>query len=136
MFSRPGGIAFAPSGDLYVADTGNNALRQITSGAVVTTFAGKAGLDRPCGSVAELLSSPQSLAVDSAGAIYVVNSGANSICRVTPDGFVYYLLGGPMIGTVLGPLPTTIDPPQGIAARPDGQIVFTVDSAVLVTTAL
>jgi hypothetical protein len=41
-----------------------------------------------------------------------------------------------MVGTVLGTLPTTIDPPQGIAARPDGQIVFTVDSGILVTAGL
>ena len=90
----------------------------------MTTFAGKPGMAEQCGF--ELLSSPSSLAVDFAGAIYVVSSGTNSICRVTPDGRVYTLLGGPMIGTVLGTLPTTIDPPQGIAARPDGQIAFTV----------
>jgi len=136
MFSLPGGIAFSPSGDLYVADTGNHTLRRITPAAVVTTFAGKAGMAEQCGSGFEQLSSPSSVAVDFAGAIYVVNAGTVSICRVTPDGQVYNLLGGEAVGTVVGPLPTTIDPPQGIAARPDGQIVFTVDSGLLVTSGL
>jgi len=136
LFSTPGGIAFAPSGDLYVADTGNHTIRRITPAAVVTTFAGKTGMaGTQCDF--ELLSSPRSLTVDFAGAIYVVNSGTTSICRVTPDGYIYSLLGGgSMVGTVLGTLPTSIDPPQGIAARPDGQIVFTVDSALLVTAGL
>jgi sugar lactone lactonase YvrE len=135
-FAAPGGIAFAPSGDLYVADTGNHTIRRITPGAVVTTFVGQSGVAGQCGSGFEHLSSPRSLTVDFAGAIYVVNSGNNSICRVTQDRQVYNLLGGPMVGTVLGTLPTTIDPPQGIAARPDGQIVFTVDSGILVTAGL
>ena len=41
-FSDPSGIAVNTSGDLYVADANNNAIRKISSGNVVTTLAGMA----------------------------------------------------------------------------------------------
>ena len=40
-FSDPHGIALDSVGNLYVADSGNAPIRKITSGGVVTTFAGR-----------------------------------------------------------------------------------------------
>src|ERR1700749_518170 len=42
-FSSPGCAAMDTSGNLYIADTNNSAIREITPAGVVTTFAGKAG---------------------------------------------------------------------------------------------
>jgi glucose/arabinose dehydrogenase len=44
-FHTPSGIAIDTAGNLYVADTGNNAIRKITQQGIVTTIAGnrKAG---------------------------------------------------------------------------------------------
>jgi glucose/arabinose dehydrogenase len=39
-FARPGGIAVAQDGVIFVADTYNNAIRRITSDGAVTTLAG------------------------------------------------------------------------------------------------
>lgn len=42
-FSGPSGVAVDGSGNVYVADYGNDTIRMITAGGVVTTLAGSAG---------------------------------------------------------------------------------------------
>ena len=39
-FNQPSGIAVDKSGNIYVADVGNNEIRKITAGGLVSTFAG------------------------------------------------------------------------------------------------
>ena len=71
-FNAPAGVTVDGSGNLYVGDASNHTIRKITSGAVVTTFAGTAGLPGPVGSGATATASltPTSVAtvaVDTAG---------------------------------------------------------------------
>ena len=42
-FNWPAGVAVDSAGNVYVADTGNNTIRQSDAGGVVTTLAGLAG---------------------------------------------------------------------------------------------
>ena len=96
-FSQPSGVAVDAAGNVYVADTGNNTIRKITSGGVVTTLAGAAGpgnigaADGP-GSVARF-NGPQSVAVDNAGSVYVADSLNAAIRKITSDGVVTTLAG-------------------------------------------
>ncbi len=94
-FSYPNGVAVDSSGNVYVADTGNCTIRKITAGGVVTTLAGRAGVNGGSdgmGSSASF-SYPQGLAVDQGGNVYVADTDNFTIRKVTPQGIVSTLAG-------------------------------------------
>ena len=99
-FANPRGIAIAPSGEIYVADWGNHRIRRVTPAGSVTTVAGNvAGFgDSDTGTDAKF-QSPTSVAVDSAGYVYVADSGNFLIRRVSPAGAVRTVAGAGVTGT-------------------------------------
>ncbi|SFP28692.1 NHL repeat-containing protein [Variovorax sp. 770b2] len=87
-FQRPGGVAFDPAGNLYVADTGNSILRKITPEGVVSTVAGQAGVmgsQNGIGSAARF-SEPSGVAVGADGTVYVADTLGNRIRKIAPVG--------------------------------------------------
>jgi len=94
-FNSPGGMAIDASGTIYVADSGNNTIRKVTSGGVVTTIAGTAGVAGSAdgtGSAARFYE-PGGLALDSAGNLYIADTGNNTIRKMTPAGVVTTFAG-------------------------------------------
>ena len=94
-FSSPVGIARTTAGVLYVADSLNHTIRKVTSGGVVTTFAGTAGSAGSAdgtGTGAQF-NRPTGLAVDAAGNVYVADAGNHTIRKVTVAGVVTTLAG-------------------------------------------
>ena len=85
QFGGPTGVAVDSTGNLYVADLGNNAIRKVTPEGIVTTLAGSPsyGSNDGTGSGARF-SEPRSVAVDSAGNVYVADYVNSTIRKVTP----------------------------------------------------
>jgi serine/threonine protein kinase len=94
-FWAPFGIALDPSGDIFVADTGNNTIRKISPTGVVSTIAGlagQAGTNDGAGSLARFRN-PWGVAVDDSGGVYVADMSNNTIRKITLTGRVYTYAG-------------------------------------------
>jgi sugar lactone lactonase YvrE len=123
-FDTPSALAIDRSGNLYVADTGNHAIRKISPDGSVTTLAGngKPGSADGMGTAAQF-NGPVGLAVDDAGIVYVADTYNDRIRRIAPDGSVSTVAGNGMPGMVDGAAVNAgFDTPSAIAVARDGAL--------------
>ena len=94
-FNNPAGVAVDSSGNVYVADVNNHLIRKITSGGVVTTLAGSAGVTGATNATGTFatFNNPNGVAVDSSGNVYVADTFNHLIRKITPGGVVSTLAG-------------------------------------------
>ncbi len=90
------GIAVDSTGSLYVIDPGLGTIRKRSAAGVVTTFA---GLHAVCGaddgSASDAIRcTPNGLALDTAGNLYIVDSGEQRVRKITPAGVASTIAGG------------------------------------------
>ena len=128
-FDTPSGIAVGPDGAIYVADTGNNAIRRVTIAGVVSTVAGGRAAGYRDGIVLDAeFNGPVGVAVDPAGRIIVADTYNDRIRAIDAHGSVTTIAGSGQQGQLDGPaLEAQFDTPCGVAVDRAGNI-FVADS--------
>ena len=125
-FSLPRSTAVDAAGNVYVVDGGNQTVRQITPAGVVTTLAGApgcVGLHGRHGHRGAVLG-PASVAIDSAGNLYLTDSGNHTIRKIAPGGVVTTLAGtvGSLGSTDATGTAALFSAPTGVAVDAAGNI--------------
>jgi trimeric autotransporter adhesin len=85
---QPAGVAADDNGNIFIADTGNHSIRQVTAGGTIRTIAGQgtAGYSGDGGLASSaLLHSPEGLVLDGAGDLYFADSGNQRVRRLVPQ---------------------------------------------------
>lgn len=128
-FYSPAGVAIDIAGNIYVADYGNNLIREISPAGMVSTLAGSGVQGRVdnTGAVASF-NQPTGIAVDAAGNVYVGDAGNDRIRKITPAGVVTTLAGSDSTGYTDGPgITAAFFHPEGITVDGTGN-VFVADA--------
>lgn len=123
-FNLPLGLAVDASDNIYVADNGNNMIRKITPGAVVTTVSGQLNRGSANGPVLyATYSTPQAVAVDASGNLYITDNGNSLIRKISASGEVTTIAGTGTVGGNDGKnLEATFRDVRGISLDASGNI--------------
>jgi uncharacterized protein (TIGR03437 family) len=138
QLNAPAGLAIDAAGDIFIADAGNNVIREVTSNGNIQTVAGNGtqGFSGDFGVATQAqLHSPSGVAVDTSGNLYIADSGNNAIREVTTDGNIspfagnglasYY--GDSSTSTPRTPTQAGLNDPQDVVVGPNGTI-YIVDT--------
>ena len=127
-FLSPEGVALAPNGDLYIADTGNHVVRRVAHATgIVTTVVGT-GAPGAAGdggaATAALLRSPRGLAFSPAGDLYIADTGNHRVRRVERESGIITTVAGTgdpgFSGDGGAASEARLHSPSGLAVGPSG----------------
>ena len=94
--SGPSDLAVGPGGDLFIADTGNNRVRKVTPGGVISTVAGNGSAGDTgdgAGATSAAIGEVRSIVVDSTGRLSLATAFGDRVRRV--DGGTITTIAGP-----------------------------------------
>jgi len=125
--SEPSGVAVGGDGSVYIADSGNNEVRKVSTAGIITTVAGDGqngfrGDNGPATSAE--LSEPTAVAVAGDGSLYIADYTNARIRRVNPRGIITTVAGGAsdLIGDNGPATAADLSGPNGVAVASDGTI--------------
>jgi hypothetical protein len=101
---HPGGSAEDAKGDVFIADSGDNVIREVTPAGVIRRIAGTGiaglGYAGPAGFPAALssLDHPQNVAVNAQGDVFIADTYNNRVVKITPQGQVVTVAGDGVAG--------------------------------------
>ena len=123
QFNTPESVVIA-DGSLFVADTGNHRIREISAAGAVSTFAGStAGFADATGTAAQF-KTPSGLATDGSGSIYVADEQNHRIRKITQAGEVTTVAGTGVPALLNGSsVVARFNAPTGIAVGLDKNLI-------------
>ena len=134
---HPGGTAVDANGDVFIADSGDNVVREVTPAGVIRRVAGTGiaglGFAGPVAFPAALssLDHPQNVAADAQGDVYIADTYNNRVVKVTPQGLAVTVAGDGTAGYSGDGRPAAfaeLNSPTGVAVDSDGNL-YIADSA-------
>ena len=149
QLNTPRAVALDGSGNLYIADWGNNSIRKIDSAGIITTVAGDGtrgyGGDGAAATAAQL-KGPSDVALDAAGNLYIADAGNHRIRKVDSAGTITTVAGdgtGSYGGDGGAATAAQLSFPRGVALDGSGNLYIAdmvnhrirkVDTAGVITT--
>lgn len=98
--ANPKGVAFAPDGSYFIADSSNNRIRKVSTTGIITTVVGDGNLCAPltaCGdggqAILAQLANPTDVAIAPDGSLYISDTDSNRIRKVAPNGIITTIVG-------------------------------------------
>jgi sugar lactone lactonase YvrE len=131
QLSRPSGLAVDAHGDVFIADTGNNRIREINTQGIMSTFAGTGacrkhgGLGNGGPATDASLCNPTGVAFNRAGDLFVADTGHNVVREVLPNGTILGFAGTGKRGPEdegRRATDASLDSPTGVAADALGNV--------------
>jgi sugar lactone lactonase YvrE len=134
--NQPSAVAVDATGNIYVADRGNHRIRRVSAAGQITTTAGTGAAafsgDGGFPTTADL-SFPQGVAVDSAGRVYIADTGNHRVRRIDADGRIRTVAGNGTVEPILdgGQATTTAVPSPTTIAVDAGGVLYIVSGSAI-----
>jgi RHS repeat-associated protein len=129
--NNPQGVAVAPDGSVYIADSNNCRIRKVGPDGFIKTVAGKgtAGYSGDGGAAIQAaLNGPGGIATATDGSIYIADTGNSRIRKIASDGVITTIAGngtGGYNGDGESALRAQLNLPIRVAVGPDGTVYET-----------
>jgi streptogramin lyase len=125
---HPGGTAVDANGDIFVADSGDNVVREITASGIIKRIAGTGSARGPLLSPRATNASldyPEGVAADAGGDVFIADTYNNRVVEVTPAGTMRTVAGTGKAGYAGDGGPAkraALNTPTGVAVDAAGDV--------------